>query len=95
MTALGRRARLNKTTVLVPTVSKPVPAIVNVAAFWARLAMLWVTTGYGTTVATWTAEPLDPPFDGTTASMRAFTRLLAKPVQMINESGAPLVVLFD
>ena len=62
-------APLLKTTVLADGVdaSKPVPAMVSVAAFWARLAVLCVTVGAATTVATWTAVPLDPPKDVTTA----------------------------
>ena len=59
---------LLNTTVLPAAVgSKPVPVIVSAVALDARLARLWVTVGAATTVATWTAVPLDPPKDVTAA----------------------------
>ncbi len=45
-------APLLKVTVLVPTVSNPVPAMVSVVALIARLFVLKVTVGAATIVAT-------------------------------------------
>ena len=59
-------APLLKTTVLLPgVVLKPKPLIVTVPALAAMLELLEVTTG--TTVPTWTAEPLPAPSVVTTA----------------------------
>ena len=57
-----------KTTVLsLGVVEKPVPVIVRVMALLPRFAVLWVTVGTGTTVATCTAAPLLWPLEVTTA----------------------------
>ena len=58
-----------KTTVLLPGVTalKFVPVIVRVVALMARFAVLSVTVGTGTTVATCTAAPLLWPLLVTTA----------------------------
>jgi len=60
-------APLLKATVLLPTVSNPVPAMVRVVALIARLLVLKVTAGAATMFATCTALPLVPPKDVTTA----------------------------
>ncbi len=56
-----------KVTVLLPTVSNPVPAMVRVVALIARLFVFKVTVGAATMLATCTAMPLVPPKDVTTA----------------------------
>ena len=56
-----------KVTVLLPTVSNPVPAMVRVVALMARLFVFKVTVGAATMLATCTALPLVPPKDVTTA----------------------------
>lgn len=56
------------TTVFPPAGLKPVPIMTSVRAFRARLAVLRVTVGRGTTVATWTGAPLDMPLDITDAT---------------------------
>ena len=56
-----------KATVLLPTVSNPVPAMVRVVAFIARLFVFKVTVGAATMFATCTAMPLVPSKDVTTA----------------------------
>lgn len=54
---------LNTTVLFAAVVSKPLPAIVIVAAFAPKAAVLLVTTGF--TVATCTAEPLLTPLTAT------------------------------
>ena len=58
---------LLRVTVLVPTVSNPVPSMTRLLAVRARLAMLDVTVGAATIVATCTALPLLIAFVVTTA----------------------------
>ena len=60
-------APLLKVTVLLPTVSNPVPAMVSVVALIARLFVFKVTVGAATMLATCTALPLVPPKEVTTA----------------------------
>ena len=58
---------LRTTVLLAAVVSNPVPAMVRVVALIARPLVLKVTVGAATMVATWTALPLVPPKEVTTA----------------------------
>ena len=61
-------APLLKVTVLLPTVSNPVPAMVSVVALIARLLVVFkVTVGAATMVATWVEALPAPPKTVTTA----------------------------
>ena len=58
---------LKVTVLLAAVVSKPVPAMVRVVTLMARVLVLDVTVGAATMLATFTALPLVPPKDVTTA----------------------------